>query len=136
MADDDVGAPTAAGVRLLTLETDLAAPTAGVAGRHPLPTPESFAEVLGSAGIGNDDLVVAFDAHNGAYAARLVWMLRATGHEAALLGAADEEDEPAVLCVIHEHHCVALIGRGDSADRHAPVTSRRLLRGIQRGRLG
>ena len=29
MAGDDMGAPTAAGVRLLTLETDLAAPTAG-----------------------------------------------------------------------------------------------------------
>ena len=91
MADDDVGAPTAAGVRLLTLETDLAAPTAGVAGRHPLPTPESFAEALGAAGIGNDDLVVAFDAHNGAYAARLVWMLRIIGQPAALLDGGFDE---------------------------------------------
>ena len=91
MADDDVGAPTAAGVRLLTLETDLAAPPAGVAGRHPLPTPESFAEALGAAGIGNDDLVVAFDAHNGAYAARLVWMLRIIGQPAALLDGGFDE---------------------------------------------
>jgi len=91
MADDDVGAPTAAGVRLLTLETDLAAPPAGVAGRHPLPTPESFAEALGAAGIGNDVLVVAFDAHNGAYAARLVWMLRIIGQPAALLDGGFDE---------------------------------------------
>ena len=55
MAGDDMDAPPAAGVRLLTLEHDLAAPPAGVAGRHPLPSPESFADALGAAGIGNDD---------------------------------------------------------------------------------
>ena len=85
MAGDDMGAPAAPGVRLLTLERDLAAPPAGVAGRHPLPSPESFADSLGAVGIGNDDVVVAFDAHHGAYAARLVWMLRIIGQPAALL---------------------------------------------------
>ncbi len=36
-------------------------------------------------GIGDDDTVVAYDDAGGVMAARLVWMLRATGHEAALL---------------------------------------------------
>ncbi len=37
------------------------------------------------AGIGDDATVVAYDDAGGVVAARLVWMLRATGHEAALL---------------------------------------------------
>jgi thiosulfate/3-mercaptopyruvate sulfurtransferase len=36
-------------------------------------------------GIGDDDLVVAYDDDSGVIAARLVWMLRVTGHAAALL---------------------------------------------------
>ena len=55
------------------------------AGRHPLPEPEAFAAALGALGIGDDDTVVAYDDAGGAIAARLVWMLRVTGHEAALL---------------------------------------------------
>lgn len=55
------------------------------AGRHPLPEPEAFAAALGDLGIGDDDTVVAYDDAGGAIAARLVWMLRVTGHEAALL---------------------------------------------------
>jgi thiosulfate/3-mercaptopyruvate sulfurtransferase len=85
MAGDDVDAPAPTGARLLTLEADLSTPPAGVAGRHPLPSPESFAAALGAAGIDIDDTVVAFDAHHGAYAARLVWMLRIIGQPAALL---------------------------------------------------
>jgi thiosulfate/3-mercaptopyruvate sulfurtransferase len=85
MAGDDMDAPPAAGARLLTLENDLATPPAGGDGRHPLPSPESFAAALGAAGIDQDDTVVAFDAHHGAYAARLVWMLRIIGQPAALL---------------------------------------------------
>ena len=85
MAGDDVDAPPAKGARLLILENELATPPAGVAGRHPLPSPESFADALGAAGIGMGDTVVAFDAHHGAYAARLVWMLRIIGQPAALL---------------------------------------------------
>lgn len=54
-------------------------------GRHPLPTPETFARGLGRLGIGDDDPVVAYDDQGGVIAARLVWMLRATGHDAALL---------------------------------------------------
>ena len=54
-------------------------------GRHPLPEPETFAEGMARHGIGDDTTVVAYDDAGGVIAARLVWMLRATGHAAALL---------------------------------------------------
>lgn len=54
-------------------------------GRHPLPTPEDFAAAMSAAGIGDDTVVVAYDDAGGVMAARLVWMLRTTGHRAALL---------------------------------------------------
>lgn len=51
-------------------------------GRHPLPTPESFAETLESLGISPSTHVVVYDDKNGANAAaRFWWMLRAVGHE-------------------------------------------------------
>jgi thiosulfate/3-mercaptopyruvate sulfurtransferase len=56
-------------------------------GRHPLPTPAAFAERLSALGIGDGDVVVAYDDAGGVLAARLVWMLRALGHDAALLDA-------------------------------------------------
>jgi thiosulfate/3-mercaptopyruvate sulfurtransferase len=54
-------------------------------GRHPLPTPESFAETMAAAGVGDADAVVAYDDAGGSHAARLWWMLRVTGHDCALL---------------------------------------------------
>jgi thiosulfate/3-mercaptopyruvate sulfurtransferase len=54
-------------------------------GRHPLPDPEVFARGMGSLGIGDDTTVVAYDDAGGVIAARLVWLLRALGREAALL---------------------------------------------------
>jgi thiosulfate/3-mercaptopyruvate sulfurtransferase len=54
-------------------------------GRHPLPTPERFAGGLAELGIGDGDTVVAYDDAGGVIAARLVWLLRAIGHDAALL---------------------------------------------------
>jgi thiosulfate/3-mercaptopyruvate sulfurtransferase len=72
-------------------------------GRHPLPSPETFAEGMSRVGIGDDTQVVAYDDAGGVIAARLVWMLRAIGHDAALLdgglGAWAGElttDEPAI----------------------------------------
>jgi thiosulfate/3-mercaptopyruvate sulfurtransferase len=53
----------------------------GAPGRHPLPTPEAFAAELGAAGIGDGDLVVAYDDVGGWVAARLWWMLDVLGHE-------------------------------------------------------
>ena len=53
-------------------------------GRHPLPTPEHFAAAMSRAGIGDSTTVVAYDDAGGVMAARLVWMLRTTGHRAVL----------------------------------------------------
>ncbi len=69
------------------LDTDLAAPPSEL-GRHPLPDPQEFADALGALGIGDDSVVVAYDGDAGVLAARLVWMLRSTGHDAALLDGA------------------------------------------------
>ncbi len=54
-------------------------------GRHPLPSPERFGAGLGRLGIGDSDTVVAYDDAGGVIAARLVWLLRVIGHQAALL---------------------------------------------------
>ena len=75
--------PGAVFVDLDTALTRHADPAEG--GRHPLPEPEAFAAAMGALGIGDEDTVVAYDDAGGVIAARLVWMLRATGHEAALL---------------------------------------------------
>jgi thiosulfate/3-mercaptopyruvate sulfurtransferase len=58
---------------------------AAAAGRHPLAEPAEFAAAIGALGIGDDDTVIAYDDAGGVIAARLVWMLRVTGHAAALL---------------------------------------------------
>ncbi|HEX3428306.1 MAG TPA: sulfurtransferase [Candidatus Limnocylindrales bacterium] len=66
----------------LDLDDDLADLAGyGAPGRHPLPTPEEFAAELGGAGIGDDDLVVAYDDVGGWVAARLWWMLDVLGHD-------------------------------------------------------
>ena len=54
-------------------------------GRHPLPPPDVFSEGMAALGIGDTDTVVAYDDAGGVIAARLVWMLRATGRRAAVL---------------------------------------------------
>ena len=65
----------------LDLDADLADPDGyGAPGRHPLPSATSFAARLGRAGIGDDDLVVAYDDVGGWVAARLWWMLDVLGH--------------------------------------------------------
>jgi thiosulfate/3-mercaptopyruvate sulfurtransferase len=54
-------------------------------GRHPLPTPAEFAASMGSLGISNDTLVVAYDDTGGLTAGRLAVMLRMLGCDAAVL---------------------------------------------------
>jgi thiosulfate/3-mercaptopyruvate sulfurtransferase len=54
-------------------------------GRHPLPSAQEFTDGLAKLGIGDGDDVVAYDDAGGVIAARLVWMLRATGRSAAVL---------------------------------------------------
>jgi thiosulfate/3-mercaptopyruvate sulfurtransferase len=73
------------GAVFIDLDRWLAAPGSPAAGRHPLPAPEVFAEGMAAAGIGDEQTVIAYDDAGGVIAARLVWMLRATGHDAALL---------------------------------------------------
>ena len=73
------------GAVFVNTETALAAPAAPEGGRHPLPEPEDFAAAMSRVGIGDDTTVVAYDDAGGVMAARLVWMLRTTGHHAALL---------------------------------------------------
>ena len=73
------------GAVLVDIERWLAGPPSPADGRHPLPSPAVFAEGMARAGIGDGDVVVAYDDAAGTVAARLVWMLRVTGCEAALL---------------------------------------------------
>lgn len=64
------------------LDRDLSGPITPVTGRHPLPDPEHFAATLGRWGISPATQVIAYDADNGMYAARLWWLLRWVGHSA------------------------------------------------------
>ena len=73
------------GAAFVDLDTVLASPPTAAEGRHPLPLPETFAAGMEVAGIGDDSVVVAYDDAFGASASRLVWLLRATGHQAAVL---------------------------------------------------
>ncbi|MDO4918982.1 sulfurtransferase [Kocuria sp.] len=73
------------GAVFVDVNTALAAPADPAAGRHPLPSPEDFAAAMSAAGIGDGTTVVAYDDAGGVMAARLVWLLRTTGHSAALL---------------------------------------------------
>ena len=66
------------------LAHDLSGPIVrGTTGRHPLPDPTSLAATFGRWGIAADTQVVAYDAGNGAYAARAWWLLRWLGHSRA-----------------------------------------------------
>ncbi len=73
------------GAIFVDLDSVLASEPGPIVGRHPLPDPDTFATGLGALGIGNDDTVIAYDDLGGAFAARLVWMLRVLGQPAALL---------------------------------------------------
>jgi thiosulfate/3-mercaptopyruvate sulfurtransferase len=85
------------GAVFVDLDTVLAAahgPGPSTAGRHPLPDPEEFASSMAALGIADDDVVVGYDDAGGVIAARLVWMLRAIDHPAALLdGGLRPDDE-------------------------------------------
>jgi thiosulfate/3-mercaptopyruvate sulfurtransferase len=65
------------------LDRDLSGPASASTGRHPLPRPEIFAATLGRLGVTPATQVVAYDAGPGYFAARLWWMLRWAGHDAA-----------------------------------------------------
>lgn len=86
MADTDAGqqeyeASHIPGAVYAHLDDDLSNPPATDNGRHPLPAPNVLKERFGYLGITTGRQVVAYDNANGAYAARLWWMLRYMGHE-------------------------------------------------------
>jgi thiosulfate/3-mercaptopyruvate sulfurtransferase len=60
---------------------DIAAPDSGPL-PHMVPEPARFAAKMGELGIGNDCVVVAYDAHGLMTAARAWWLLRLFGHDA------------------------------------------------------
>jgi thiosulfate/3-mercaptopyruvate sulfurtransferase len=72
------------GASFADLLEDLSGPIVpGQTGRHPLPPLEPFVAKLRAWGIGGSSQVVAYDDAGGAFAARLWWMLRWLGHDAA-----------------------------------------------------
>jgi len=86
------------GAIFVDLDRHLTAAPSPSGGRHPMPTAEAFTRSLGLLGIGKGDPVVAYDDRQGVPAGRLVWMLRAIGHDAALLdGGLDHWQGPRAL---------------------------------------
>ncbi len=73
------------GAVFVDLDQWLAGQPSAEDGRHPLPSPALFAGGMARLGISDADTVVAYDDAGGTTAARLVWMLRATGRSATLL---------------------------------------------------
>ncbi len=111
-----------AGAVFVDLDTDLADIGDPREGRHPLPSPQAFAAAMGRLGIGDDDVVVAYDDAGGLFAARLVWMLRAVGHEAALMdGGLATWDGPLEAGPGHLRPAAAFTARPWPADRVASI---------------
>src|SRR6478609_8227516 len=72
--------------RWVDMDTGLAAHgLPATEGRHPLPTPQVFAQAMSELGISDDSLVVAYDDTGGITAGRLVVVLRTLGVDAAVL---------------------------------------------------
>ncbi|MBC7984558.1 MAG: sulfurtransferase [Candidatus Obscuribacterales bacterium] len=69
------------GARYAHLDRDLSGPITPVTGRHPLPDPQVLMNTFERLGIDSSKQVVAYDADNGMFAARLWWLLRWLGHE-------------------------------------------------------
>ena len=69
------------GAHYVDLERDLSCPENPQLGRHPLPTPESWANTRSQLGISSDSKIVIYDDLENTYSARMWWMLTATGHK-------------------------------------------------------
>ncbi len=70
------------GARHVHLDRDLSAAKTGHNGRHPLPSPEAFADTARGWGLTPHTQVVVYDDQGSMFAARLWWMLRWLGHDA------------------------------------------------------
>lgn len=73
------------GAHYAHLGEDLSSPITAISGRHPVPAPDAFAAFLSHIGWVDSKLLVAHDDRNSAIAARLWWLMRYFGHDAALL---------------------------------------------------
>jgi thiosulfate/3-mercaptopyruvate sulfurtransferase len=71
------------GASFMHMDRDLSGAQTGRNGRHPLPEPAAVAAALGRVGIDGSKQVVAYDQNSGMWAARLWWLLRWLGHDAA-----------------------------------------------------
>ncbi len=69
------------GAIFMSIDDDLSSAKSGKNGRHPLPTPESFAKTLGAKGISNSSKVVVYDQGSSMFVGRLWWMLKWLGHD-------------------------------------------------------
>jgi len=68
------------GAIFVSVDRQLSAAKSGSNGRHPLPTPEVFAQTLATMGVNEKTRIVAYDNTGGQYAARFWWMARWVGH--------------------------------------------------------
>jgi thiosulfate/3-mercaptopyruvate sulfurtransferase len=68
--------------RFADLNADLSARPGNGRGRHPLPSLAALEATFSSLGVSADSQVIAYDGGDGAYAARLWWLLRYLGHDA------------------------------------------------------
>jgi len=68
------------GAAYADLNQDLSGPVTTHSGRHPLPGREALARFLANLGVTLETQVIAYDAGNGAFAARLWWLMRWLGH--------------------------------------------------------
>lgn len=68
------------GAVYVDLDQDLSGPKTGKNGRHPLPSPQAWAQTKSRLGVDSNTLVIAYDNQGSVYASRLWWMLKATGH--------------------------------------------------------
>ncbi len=73
------------GARYAHLEESLSAPVTSTSSRHPLPSPDEFADQLGRWGVDTDKQIIIYDDSFGSMAVRLWWMLRWMGHESVAL---------------------------------------------------
>jgi thiosulfate/3-mercaptopyruvate sulfurtransferase len=62
------------------LDRDLSSAVTATSGRHPLPPRDGFSATLGRWGVEQTVQIVAYDQGSGAYASRLWWLARWSGH--------------------------------------------------------
>jgi thiosulfate/3-mercaptopyruvate sulfurtransferase len=119
----------------LDVDRELTAPVGP--GRHPLPDPVAFASSIAAAGIGDGDLVVAYDDVGGWVAARLWWMLEDLGFGADGRGGVAVLDGGFPAWVAAGYPTTAAVPVPAAGSLHLATAWRRVIdRGELRGQLG